>query len=171
MKKNITFLLFIFFSFSSVFADTPHYLDFKSILNESNAGKETQTFLKKKLENGFKNINEKEKKILDEEKKLIQQKKILSADEYKNKVSDLRKKVSALQKEKNDIIQSVNKQKNKARDVLLKSLNPIVKNYMKEKKIRIVIDKKSILLADENLDITKDIMNQLNKELKSIKLN
>mgnify|MGYP001052351986 FL=1 len=42
---------------------------------------------------------------------------------------------------------------------------------MKEKKIRIVIDKKSILLADENLDITKDIMNQLNKELKSIKLN
>jgi len=171
MKKIITILIFIFFSFPSVFADTPHYLDFKFILNESNAGKETQTSLKKKLENGFKNINEKEKKILDEEKKLIQQKKILSADEYKNKVSDLRKKVSALQKEKNDIIQSVNKQKNKARDVLLKSLNPIVKNYMKEKKIRIVIDKKSILLADENLDITKDIMNQLNKELKSIKLN
>ena len=42
---------------------------------------------------------------------------------------------------------------------------------MKEKKIRIVIYKKSILLADENLDITKDIMNQLHKELKSIKLN
>jgi len=171
MKKIITILIFIFFSFRSVFADTPHYLDFKFILNESNAGKETQTSLKKKIENGIKNINEKEKKILDEEKKLIQQKKILSADEYKNKVSDLRKKVSALQKEKNDIIQSVNKQKNKARDVLLKSLNPIVKNYMKEKKIRIVMDKKSILLADENLDITKDIMNQLNKELKSIKLN
>ena len=88
MKKIITILIFIFFSFPSVFADTPHYLDFKFILNESNAGKETQTFLKKKLENGFKNINEKEKKILDEEKKLIQQKKILSADEYKNKVSE-----------------------------------------------------------------------------------
>ena len=29
---------------------------------------------------------------------------------------------------------------------------------MKEKKIRMVIDKKSLLLADENLDITKDIM-------------
>ena len=29
---------------------------------------------------------------------------------------------------------------------------------MKEKKIRMVLDKKSILLADENLDITKDIM-------------
>ena len=34
-----------------------------------------------------------------------------------------------------------------------------------------VIDKKNVLLADENLDITKDIMSLLNKELKSIKLN
>ena len=42
---------------------------------------------------------------------------------------------------------------------------------MKEKKIRIVIDKKSILLADENLNITADIMKILNQKLKSIKLN
>ena len=34
-----------------------------------------------------------------------------------------------------------------------------------------VLDKKSILLADENLDITKDIMKLLNQKLKSIKLN
>ena len=42
---------------------------------------------------------------------------------------------------------------------------------MKERKIRIVLDKKSILLADENLNITKDIMKILNQKLKSIKLN
>ena len=41
---------------------------------------------------------------------------------------------------------------------------------MQEKKIRMVVDKKSLLLADENLDITKDIMNMLNKKLKSINL-
>ena len=42
--------------------------------------------------------------------------------------------------------------------ILLKNLNPIIKEYMKEKKIRMVVDKKSLLLADENLDITKDII-------------
>ena len=42
---------------------------------------------------------------------------------------------------------------------------------MKEKNIRMVVDKKSLLLADENLNITKDIMNILNTKLKSIKLN
>jgi len=34
-----------------------------------------------------------------------------------------------------------------------------------------VIDKKNLLLADENLDITKEIMGKLNQKLKSIKLN
>ena len=42
---------------------------------------------------------------------------------------------------------------------------------MNEKKIRVVMDKKNILLADETLDITKDIMALLNKKLKSINLN
>ena len=40
---------------------------------------------------------------------------------------------------------------------------------MNEKKIRMVVDKKSLLLADENLDITKEITAKLNKKLKSIK--
>ena len=41
---------------------------------------------------------------------------------------------------------------------------------MNEKKIRMVGDRKSLLMADENLNITKDIMSILNKSLKSIKL-
>ena len=42
---------------------------------------------------------------------------------------------------------------------------------MQEKKIRLVVDKKNIILADEKLDITKDIMKTLNDKLKSIKFN
>ena len=42
---------------------------------------------------------------------------------------------------------------------------------MKEKNIKMVIDKKSLLLADENLDITQDIIKILNTKLKTIKLN
>ena len=41
---------------------------------------------------------------------------------------------------------------------------------MKEKKIRMVVDRKSILLADENLYITQDVMKILNQKLKSINL-
>ena len=95
---------------------------------------------------------------------------MISAEEYKKKVSNLRNKVSSLQKERNKLLESVAKQRAKARSDLLKNLNPIIKEYMKEKKIRMVLDKKSLLLADENLDITNDVINLLNKKLKSIKL-
>ena len=42
---------------------------------------------------------------------------------------------------------------------------------MVEKKIRMIIDKKNLILADENLNITKDIIKLLNNKLKTIKLN
>ncbi len=82
----------------------------------------------------------------------------------------MRSSVSSLQKERNSLLSTVSKQRTKARNELLKNLNPIISEYMKEKKIRMVVDKKSLLLADENLDITKEIMSRLNKKLKSIKL-
>ena len=173
--KNIKILIVIFAIFlsnqNSLFSDVPHYLDFKMVLNKSDAGKKAQNALKNKLEKGLKNLREKEKKIQEEEKKIIQQKKVISPDEYKKQVSELRTKVSALQKERNTLLETVAKQRSKARNELLKNLNPIIKNFMNEKQIRMVVDKKSLLLADEKLDITEDIINLLNKKLKSINLN
>ncbi len=171
MKKILIIIFICFFSFNYSLADTPYFLDFKMILNESTAGKKAQTYLKNKLDKCFKDLNLKKDKILDEEKKIVQQKKVISNEEYKKKISELRSTVSSLQKERNTLIESVAKQRAKAKSELLKNLNPIVKNYMKEKKIRMVVDKKNVLLADENLDITKDIIELLNQKLKSIKLN
>ncbi len=167
---KIIIILIPIFATNSINADTPYYLDFKFILNESAAGKKAQDQLKNKLETGVKSLNKREKSIQEEEKKIIEQKKLLKPEEYKKKVQDLRSKVSILQKERNILLQNVSKQRSKARNILLKNLNPIIKEYMQEKKIRMVVDKKSLLLADENLDITKDIMDRLNKKLKSIKI-
>ena len=170
--KIITFILTIFiFNQSYLLSDIPHFLDFKLILNKSDAGKKAQDQLKKKLNDGIAKLKKSEQTLRDKEKEIIKQKKLISADEYKKKVTDLRSKVSALQKERNLLLESVAKQRTKARNELLRNLNPIIKDYMKEKKIRMVVDKKSLLLADENLNITKDIMSLLNKKLKSIKLN
>ena len=156
---------------TNVLAEMPYFIDFKYILNQSEAGKKAQLTLKNKLEGGIKKIKAKEKNIQEEEKKIISQKKIISSEEYKKKVNQLRSKVSVLQKERSQLLSNVSKQRLIARNQLLKNLNPIIKEYMVEKKIRMVIDKKSLLLADDNLDITKDIISILNKKLKSIKFN
>ena len=160
MKNFRIFLFFLILSFSNsnVVADMPHYLDFKYILNNSTAGKKVQDSLQKKLKDGISSLNKKEKSLQEEEKKMIQQKKVISQEEYVKKVNNLRKKVSSLQVERNSLLEKISKDRNKARNELLKNLNPIIENYMQEKKIRLVIDKKNIILADEKLDITKEIM-------------
>ena len=103
MKKILySIVLFIFvFQPYNLFADSVYYLDFKFILNESEAGKKAQASLKKKLDEGIKSLNNKEKKLQEEEKGIIQQKRVLSQEEYKKKVSELRKKVSDLKKQRN----------------------------------------------------------------------
>ena len=58
----------------------------------------------------------------------------MSAEEYKKKVTALRSKVSSLQKERDNLLRTVANQRSKAKSELLKNLNPIVKNYMEEKK-------------------------------------
>jgi Skp family chaperone for outer membrane proteins len=173
MRKYIKKFLFLFiltFYSSYSYSDMPYYVDFKYILNESNAGKKAQNFLKSSLDKGIKDLKNVENKLQEEEKKIIQQKKILKPEEYKSKVDDLRSKVSNLQKKRNDLLQNISKKRAKAKNELLKNLNPIIEEYMKEKTIRMVVDKKSLLLADQNLDITKEILNRLNKKLKSINL-
>ena len=170
--KKISFIFIILIIFqTNLSADVPYYLDFKYVLNQSDAGKKAQDHFKKKLDNGAKMLQKKEKALQEEEIKIIQQKKVISAEEYKKKVTDLRKKVESLQKERNSLLEKVSKQRSKAKTELLKNLNPIIQEYMKEKNIRIVLDKKSVIVADESLDITQNIVKLLNSKLKSIKLN
>ena len=166
----LVILLFVSISNQPLKADT-YYLDFKYILNESDAGKKANKTLQNQFDQGVKTLKDKEKKLQKEEKEIIQQKKLLSPEEYKKKITTLRTKVSSLQKERNSRLESVSKKRRNARNQLLGALNPIVKNFMAEKNIKLVLDKKSILLGDENLDITKDIMVLLNKKMKSINLN
>ncbi len=168
--KLLSLITIIMFQ-TNLYAEVPYFIDFKYILNQSDAGKKAQQALKNKLDNGIKKIQAKEKSIQEEEKKTIAQKKIISSEEYKKKVDELRNKVSNLQKERNKLLNDVSKQRTKARNELLKNLNPIIRDYMKQKQIRMVIDKKNLLVAEDSLDITKDIMALLNNKLKSIKLN
>ena len=147
------------------------FLDFQFILGQSSAGKKANQLLKSELEKGIKSLKDRENKLQKEEKDIIQQKKILSPEEYKKKISNLRSKVSNLQKDRQTILNKIAEKRNKARSTILKSLNPIVKEYMAQKNVKIVLDKKSVLLANDELDITKDIMQELNKNLKTINLN
>ncbi len=169
-------LLFIFLSLlilnSSVYASVTqsHFLDFKKVLNQSNAGKKAQDFLKNKFETEVKKFKKIETEIKKEEKELIAKKKLVTQEEYKKQVDNLRKKVSELQKNRQKSLNDIAKLRAKARKQLLEKLNPIIKKYMADNNIKVVLDREAVLLGDATLDITAKIIEILNKELKSLDL-
>ena len=55
----------LFLTKVNIYAELPYYLDFKFILNESEAVKKAQNTLKKNLENGIKYLNKREKWVAE----------------------------------------------------------------------------------------------------------
>ena len=115
-KKIIIVLIISFCSPQLTFAELPYYLDFKFILNESEAGKKAQATLKKKLNDGIASLNKREKAIQDEEKVLLV-KKIVTPEEYKKLVNQLRSKVSKLQKDREKLLQDIAVQRTMQRTI------------------------------------------------------
>lgn len=169
--KKIVFVCITFFFTASLSADLPYFIDFQKVLNESTAGKKAQKELKNKLDQTIKILDKNQKDLQEQEKQIIQQKKLISPEEYKKKVDELRKKVSDLQKNRSNSLQKVSQQRSMAKQEILKNLNPIIQEYMKEKGIRMVLNKKDLILADDKLEITNEIMTLLNEKIKSVKLN
>ena len=170
MKKLILASILLLFSTQSLFTDTVYVLDVSKVLNVSKAGKEAQEFLKKRIETDNKKFQSLEKKLLDKEKNIISKKNVLSNDEYKKQIESLRKEVSKLQNDKKNSLNYIAKTRAKARSDLIKTLNPILQEYMKNNNIRTVIDKKNVILADTKLEITSPIIAELDKKLKSLNL-
>ena len=173
MKKILfIILLFIFLTIPSYSYSSEKivYLDVEKIMQDSTAGKSIITQLKKKREASITKFKKKEKDIFDKEKKLIAQKNILSKDEFESKIKELRIEISNYQKERNKTSNNIAKLRIKASTKLISKLTPILEEYSKKNSIRIIIQKKQIVMGTKEDDITKDILELVNQKIKNIKL-
>ena len=146
------------------------YIDLKYVLNNSKAGKSAQDYLKKTFNEKQKEFMKTEKELKKEEEDLISSKEKLSKDEYKKKSDGLRKKVAKYQTDRRQALEKIGKQRIEAKQTLLSKLDPILKNYIKENNISLIIDKKNIVAGKQTVDITNVIVEKLNKELPSLKI-
>lgn len=171
MKKLIVITIFSLFYSLNSFADNSYFIDFTKVLNSSKSGAEAQQKLKSKFSTETKKYKKIESDIRAEESEIISQKKVLSDEDYQKKVKALRKKVADLQKNKQKSFNNIAKSRGDAKQALISAVNPIIKKYMEDNNIKIVLDKKTVVLGDIALEITDPIIAILNKELPSLKLN
>jgi len=170
-KKTLFFLFFFLFSFNSYSLDQVVIVDIDYLLNNSKAGKNIQEQLKKINDARIKEIKSKDKLFKDKEAKLLAQKKILSEQEFAKKVNDLKKEVINSNSLRKKEMEQSNKKRNDALSKLLKEINQLLIEYSKRTKISMMLDKKNVIISKNENDITKEILNLLDKKITKIKIN
>jgi outer membrane protein len=115
-------------------------------------------------------LKEEEKKFKEKEKKLISQKKIISEADFKNKLDELKSEFKKYNENRNKMIEDFNKLKVDNTNNLLKLINPVLIKFSNDKEISIILQKKDLVVAKTELDITEEIIKIINKEVKEFKI-
>ena len=167
IKKLITILIVLFMTISLAQSnDQIVYLDLDNVVNSTKAGKLIIQELKKSKEIALLKFEKKEKELKKIENDINKQKNILSENELKKKITNFRKEISIFENDKEKVINEFNKKKIDEFNKFFKKITPLIENYVKEKKIDIVLDRKNIFLASKKKDITQEIIKIIDNKIK-----
>ena len=115
-------------------------------------------------------ISKAEKIIKTKESDLLAKKNLLNEKDFQAEVAKLKLDINKFNAMRTEQIETVNKKVNDYQIKLLKLIKPILTTYSEQKNISILLQKKNIILGDNSLDITNDIIKIVNKDIKSIDL-
>ena len=169
LKKNFfIIILFFLFSFQNYsFAENKiAYVDLDYILSNTNIGKQIFNNLKKEENLKFEELNSVEQNLKDEENKILASKNIISNDEFKKRVEKFKIKIEDFKLTKKQEIDKLKQNRNSEVTNLINSINSIIEKYMFENSISIILDKKNVYIADKSYDITNNLIELINKNIK-----
>ena len=172
MKKLLSSILVIFLFFTNiVFSEQKiAFIDMDKVITTSKSGSsilKQLTDINKKI---LKFLNNKEKKFQQKETKLISQKNIISETDFKNKVNELKSEIKNYKQNRNKMLADFNKLKIDNTNNLLKLINPILVKFSNDKEIAIILQKKDLVVAKTQLDITDEVIKIVNLEVKEFKI-
>ena len=170
--KFFLIVILTFLKFEIVLADEKiAFIDLNFIMNNSVAGKSIITFIdnvSKEKNNDFKVI---ENEIKKDENELISKKNIIEESIYIKKVNEIKIRINDYKLERQKFNKNLNEKKIKYKNSLLEKLNPIISNYVEQNSITVVLPKKMIIIGKKDLDITRQILEMLDKSIKKINFN
>ena len=156
---KINFITIFIFLFSINFASAENkvsYIDIDYILSNSLAGKSLLT--------NFKN----DEKLKNEEKQILAKKNLISKDELNKELKLLQIKFNEYRENKLSEIEKLKKKRNKNILNFLNLINPIIEKYMADNSIYMLIDKKNVFIASKKYDVTNNLIELINNQIKTI---
>ena len=170
MSKLIkTFLLFllIILSLNTAYSnEKTAFVDLDYLVKNSKVGKlalKKINELDKKNLSKLKSKNEELKKI---EIELQKKQNIISEEAFKEEVNSLKMKINEFSIEKNEMVKNFNSFKKKELDIVFAKISPVIKEFMNKNSINVLLDTKNVFMGKQESDLTKEILNEINKSIK-----
>jgi len=166
-KKFFLIIFIVFLCINKSYSDQKIvFIDIDFVVENTNVGKLVLKELNDLNSQNIKKLKLREEELKLKEQQIKKKQNIISENEYSKEVNLLKDKIKNFRNEKNMMVSNFNKEKNQKIKKLFDQMNPIIQNYMDQNSIDILLDKKKIYIGNIGSDITKDVINEINKNIK-----
>ena len=170
--KNLLYILiFLSLSINVLKAENKvSYIDIDYVLKNTLAGKFLLNTLKKEEELKINKFKLSEDNFKNKENKIIAKKKLISQEEISKEIKLLQFEFQKYRKEKKKEIDNFNQKKNRNILNFIELINPIIEKYMVDNSISILLDKKNIFIASKDYEITYNLIELIDNQIKTIEI-
>ena len=171
LKNFFYILIFLLLSTNLLKAeDKVSYIDIDYVLTNTLVGKKLLNTLKKEEELKIDKFKTNDNKFKDEENKILAKRNLISKEEINKELKLLQVKFQKYRKEKSKEIDELKVKRNKNIINFLNLINPIIEKYMADNSIYILLDKKNIFIASKDYDITSNLIELIDNQIKTIEI-
>ncbi len=145
-------------------------IDINKILAEADAAVKAAEEIEKiaiEIENEIKLSDE---EIINEQNLLIESQPIMAPEAFETKRIEYESKVQNYNNERQSKLMKIDELIAVSRNDILNAIKPILEDISNEKGITIILEKGSIMLNAEKMDITNEVLKKLNKSLPKIEV-
>ena len=164
-KKIIFFYIILISTVYASSYEQVSFIDMEFIIKNSNAGKKIIEKINDLNNENIRKLKIKEQELKKKEESIKKKQNIISKEEYENEIIKFKVQINEFRNEKDIMVKNLNDFKEKELGILYKKMNPIIQKYMDNNKIQILLDVKNIIVGKTTSDITKDIIEEINKQI------
>ncbi len=170
MKFLILKIIFFFLIFNISHADEKiRFININYIVNNSDVGKKLNNLIEKKNKKFTDELNKIGKSLEEKKNKILSQKNILKKEEFEKLIKEYDIEVKNFNQKRAEKTNELNNFTTTSKKKILALLNPLIRNFLQNESIQILLQKEKIIFGDDKLDITKEILNIFNSKHKSVK--
>ena len=174
IKKLLILITSICIIPTVLMADYPNtsigVIDINKILADANAAVKAAEEIEEiaiEIENEIKSSDE---EIIKEQNLLIESQSIMAPEAFEAKRIEYESKIQTYNSERQSKLMKIDELIAISRNDILNAIKPILEEISNEKGITIILEKTSIMLNAEKMDITNEALKRLNKSLPNIKV-